>query len=147
MTIVVLVREFRSPASNPDGLVHELPSGSGSATASALDQAVTETREETGLTIDSRRVRAYGSRRLVATMSAHHARVFAAEITDSELALLRGAPSEPHGLDDDTEQTRTEITTFGDIRRARLVDWATLGMIAQAVFDQNDAQAEPSRPG
>jgi hypothetical protein len=47
-TTVVLVREFRSPASTPDGLVHELPGGSGSANASALDQAVGEAEEETG---------------------------------------------------------------------------------------------------
>ena len=56
-TIVVLVREFRSPASTPDGLVHELPGGSAAARASALDQAIQETQEETGLAIDAQRIR------------------------------------------------------------------------------------------
>lgn len=133
-TIIVLVREFRSPASTPDGLVHELPGGSG-AEADALDQAVHETEEETGLAIDVQRIRAHGSRQLAATMSAHHAHLFAAEITPGELARLRAAQSAPHGSGD-TEQTWPEITTFAEIRRNRLVDWATLGMIAEAILDE-----------
>jgi ADP-ribose pyrophosphatase YjhB (NUDIX family) len=140
-TTVVLVREFRSPASTPDGLVHELPGGSGSANASALDQAVGEAEEETGLAIDVRRIRAHGSRQLAATMSAHHAHLFAAEITGDELAQLRATQSTPHGASDN-EQTWTEITTFGQIRESRLVDWATLGMIAEAVL--GSATAPPA---
>jgi len=135
-TTIVLVREFRSPASTPDGLVHELPGGSGAAEADALDQAVRETEEETGLAIDVQRIRAHGSRQLAATMSAHHAYLFAAEITGNELARLRAAQSAPHGTGD-TEQTWPETTTFGEIRKKRLVDWATLGMIAEAVLDDS----------
>jgi hypothetical protein len=41
--------------------------------------------------------------------------------------------STPHGASDN-EQTWTEITTFGQIRESRRVDWATLGMIAEAVL-------------
>ncbi len=134
-TTVVLVREFRSPASTPDGLVHELPGGSGTAEADALDQAVRETEEETGLAIDVRRIRAHGSRQLAATVSAHHAHLFAAEITGDELAWLRATQSTPHGAAD-TEQTWIEITTFGEIRENRLVDWATIGMIAEVVLDR-----------
>jgi 8-oxo-dGTP pyrophosphatase MutT (NUDIX family) len=130
---VVLVREFRSPARTPDGFVHELPSGSGAGPASALGQAVDEVREETGLTVDAARVRALGSRQLSGTMSAHHAHLFAAEITGGELAGLRAAQSRPHGADSN-ELTWIQIATFGEIRRAREVDWATLGMIAEALL-------------
>jgi ADP-ribose pyrophosphatase YjhB (NUDIX family) len=133
-TTIVLVREFRSPASTPDGLVHELPGGSGSANTAAADQAVMEAEEETGLAIDVRRVRSYGSRQLAATVSAHHAHLFAAEITDEELTRLHDTQSKLHGADD-AEQTWTEITTFGELRRNRIVDWATLGMIAEIVLD------------
>jgi hypothetical protein len=135
-TIVVLVREFRSPASTPDGLVHELPSGSATAETGALDQAVRETEEETGLTIDVQRIRALGNRQLAATVSAHHAHLFAAEITNEELAWLRASQATPHGHGD-TERTWPEITTFGELRKHRLVDWATLGMIAEAVFEKS----------
>ncbi len=134
-TIIVLVREFRSPASTPDGLVHELPGGSGPAAADPIDQAVSEAEEETGLAIDVQRLRAHGDRQLAATLSAHHARLFAAEITGDELARLRATRPEPHGASG-TEQTRTEIATFGELRSSRLVDWATLGMIAEVLLDQ-----------
>jgi ADP-ribose pyrophosphatase YjhB (NUDIX family) len=133
-TTVVLVREFRSPASTPDGLVHELPGGSGPAQTDVSHQAVREGAEETGLAIGVNRARPYGSRQLAATVSAHHAHLFAAEITDDELARLRATQSILHGADD-TEQTWTEITTFGELRRNQLADWATLGMIAQVILD------------
>jgi len=130
---VVLVREFRSPASTPDGFVHELPGGSGATGADAHEQAAMETQEETGLTIDVRRMRAHGSRQLMATVSAHHAHLYSAELTGDELAGLRASQSTPHGAGD-TERTWIEVTTFGEIRRSRLVDWATLGMIAEALL-------------
>jgi ADP-ribose pyrophosphatase YjhB (NUDIX family) len=135
-TTIVLVREFRSPASTPDGLVHELPGGSGIAKEDVLDQAVRETEEETGFAIDVQRIRAHGSRQLAATLSAHHAHLFAAEITGVELARLRTIQSTPHGAGD-SELTWVEITTFSEIRENRLVDWATLGMIAEAVLDRS----------
>ena len=134
-TTIVLVREFRSSASTPDGFVHELPGGSGTAAADALNQAVCEAEEETGLAIDIQRIRVHGDRQLAATMSAHHAYLFAAEITDGELARLHATRSTPHGVGD-TERTWIEITTFGEIRRSRLVDWATLGMIAEILLGQ-----------
>lgn len=142
--IVVLVREFRSPAATPDGFVHELPGGS--APGDPLEQAVTEAEEETGLAIDAARLTMHGSRQLAATMSAHHAHLFAAEITDEELALLRAGQAQAHGAGE-TERTWTEITTFGEIRRQRLVDWATLGMIADVLLDAAPQAPQASDAG
>jgi ADP-ribose pyrophosphatase YjhB (NUDIX family) len=137
-TVIVLVREFRSSASTPDGFVHELPSGSGSG-YDPFGQALSETEEETGLAVDVRRIRAHGSRQIAATVSAHHAHLFSAEITTDELARLHATRFTPHGTDH-TERTWIEIATFGELRRSRLVDWATLGMIIEAVMDDpNDA--------
>jgi len=133
-SIVVLVREFRSPASTPDGFIHELPGGSGDTGVDAQEQAVAETQEETGLAIDVRRIRRLGSRQLVGTMSAHHANLFTAEITDGEISQLYAAQARPQGTGG-TERTWVEVTTFADIRKNRLVDWATLGMIAEALLD------------
>lgn len=132
-TTVVLVREFRSPASTPDAYVHELPSGSAFDEPPSLAQAAAEVEEETGLTIDAARFRAHGSRQLAATMSAHHAHLFSAEITEAELDRLRAARDRPYGVAADSERTWVEITTYGDIRAAHLVDWATLGMLAEAI--------------
>ena len=138
-TTIVLVREFRSPASTPDGDVHELPGGSAFGHAAAgsptpLAQARDEVEEETGLAIEASRFRRHGSRQVAATVSAHHAHLFSAEITDEELARLRAGQDGPYGLHADGERTWVEIATYGEIRAGDLVDWATLGMLA-AVLD------------
>ncbi|REE99808.1 nucleoside 2-deoxyribosyltransferase domain-containing protein [Thermomonospora umbrina] len=129
-TVVVLVREFRSPASTEDGCVHELPGGSGPG--DPLSTAVAEVAEETGLVLDPARLRRHGVRQVNATMSAHRAHLFSAEITEDELAAVRDTG--PHGLLDEGERTYVEAATFAEIRRAALVDWATLGMIAEALY-------------
>jgi 8-oxo-dGTP pyrophosphatase MutT (NUDIX family) len=134
-TTVVLVREFRSPAATPDGYVHEPPGGSQpGGDAGPRRAALAELAEETGLTLAPERLRDHGARQVNATMSAHTAHVFGAEITEAELERLRSAPG-PHGVAADGERTFVEITTFGEIRRRRLVDWATLGMIADVLMD------------
>ncbi|WP_242884191.1 hypothetical protein [Actinomadura litoris] len=134
-TTVVLVREFRSPASTPDGNVHELPGGSTPHPVSPLEQAADEVAEETGLAVDANRLRAHGSRQVAATVSAHHAHLYSAEITQDELDRLRAMRGRPHGVHGDSERTWIEIATYREIRTARLVDWATLGMLAEALAD------------
>lgn len=65
-------------------------------------------------------------------MSAYRAHLFSAEITGGELARLRG--SGPHGTAADGERTYVEVTSFGRIRRERLVDWAALGLISAVLL-------------
>ncbi|WP_157974977.1 nucleoside 2-deoxyribosyltransferase domain-containing protein [Glycomyces dulcitolivorans] len=130
-TVIVLVREFRSPASTPDGFVHELPGGSSREESDPAVQARDEVEEETGLILTAGRLRRIGTRQIAATMSGHRAHLFAAELTESELAWLR-AQDAPHGAGD-SERTWTEIATYAEIRKQSLVDWSTLGMIAQAL--------------
>ena len=136
-TEVVLVREFRSPGRTEDGFVHELPSGSGSE-PDARAQAVTELAEETGLHVEPERLRAHGSRQAAATLSTHHVHVFSAAISEHELAWLRAQHDKPRGDGGGDERTWVEVATFGEIRRKRLVDWTTLGMLAQCLLDGAD---------
>lgn len=82
------------------------------------------------------RIRPRGSRQLAATMSAHHAHLFTAEISDDELARLRASQLRPHGVGG-TERTWPEITTFGELREHHLVDWATLGMVTEALLEMS----------
>jgi 8-oxo-dGTP pyrophosphatase MutT (NUDIX family) len=140
-TTVVLVREYRSPGSGPDGFVHELPGGAGEG--DPLTRAADEVREETGLVLDPARLRAHGSRQLAATMSAHQAQLFSAEITDAELERLRAGLV--YGNQAESERTVPEVTTFGRIRTGRLVDWATLGMLTEALMSATGRPAERDR--
>ncbi|MFD0688531.1 nucleoside 2-deoxyribosyltransferase domain-containing protein [Actinomadura fibrosa] len=142
-TDVVLVREFRSPGAAADGFVHELPGGSGTA-GGPLRTALDEVAEETGLVLAPGRLREHGPRQVNATLSAHRAHLFSAEVTADELARL--ARSGPHGLAADGEITHVEVVPFGRIRRERLVDWATLGMIAE-VLSPRSGPAAPDAPG
>ena len=151
-TVVVLVREFRAPASTPDGFVRELPGGAideplkiagglgdvPPGESGAAVSAVRELAEETGLAIDPARLRCHERRQLAATVSAHGAWLFSAEITGEELTSLRAGGHLPHGAPDsgtgeNAERTYAEVTTFGQVLASRQVDWATLGMLAQVL--------------
>jgi 8-oxo-dGTP pyrophosphatase MutT (NUDIX family) len=134
-TVVVLVREFRSPASTADGFVRELPSGSG-AESDARAQAAAELVEETGFTINPDRLRGHGSRQAAATLAAHHVHLFSASISEDELEWLRARRHEVQGDGHGQERTWIEITTFGEIRRSRSVDWTTLGLLTQALLEE-----------
>ncbi|MGK5555840.1 nucleoside 2-deoxyribosyltransferase domain-containing protein [Actinomadura kijaniata] len=136
-TAVVLVGEARGPAATPDGRVHEPPGGSGAG--DPLADALAELAEETGLTLAPGRLRPVGDRQVNAGLTAHRAHVFAAEVTEDELSLLRAAG--PRGVAADGEVTRVEVTTFGELCRSGTVDWAALGMVARALGAAGDRRA------
>ncbi|NYD45201.1 8-oxo-dGTP pyrophosphatase MutT (NUDIX family) [Actinomadura luteofluorescens] len=128
-TQVVLVREFRSAGA--DGDVHELPGGSGPG--GPAEVALAEVAEETGLVLEPARLRGHRSRQVNATLSAHRAHLFSAEVTAAELERIRG--SGPHGVAAAGERTYVVVAPFGRIRREGLVDAANLGMIAEVLLE------------
>jgi hypothetical protein len=72
--------------------------------------------------------------------------LFTAELTADELTRLRAPQRTPHGAGD-IEQTWTEITTFGQVRRERLVDWATRGLIAEALLGSPEPPTDVTTGG
>lgn len=132
-TEVVLVREFRSPATSADGFVRELPGGAGFKPAAPVEQATSELEEEISLVVDAPRIRAHGSRQPVATLSAHRQHVFSVELTEAEIAHLR-TDSAAHGNPDESERTYVEIHRLGDLLATHDVDWATLGILTQVLL-------------
>jgi ADP-ribose pyrophosphatase YjhB (NUDIX family) len=138
-TRVVLVREFRTPARTADGFVHELPGGSHTDSGlSPAEVASEEVSEETGLRLEPGRLCLVGSRQLAATLSAHHGHVFAAELTAEEMERLarQAASGEPCGVEGDSERTYLEIVTVGELLAGELADWATVGMVLQALGER-----------
>ncbi|MDF5756205.1 hypothetical protein [Spongiactinospora sp. TRM90649] len=131
-TVLVLVREYRSPGTAADGFVHELPGGSGPHPA-MHDLAAAEVWEETGLRLDPARLRRHGHRPVAATVSAHHAHLYSAELTDAELEWFRRC-ARPGGDTGRGEVTWPALHTFDAVMSQRLVDWTTLGMISQVLF-------------
>lgn len=136
-TKIVLVREFRSPAATADGFIWELPSGSSfKQNRNQLEVAAEEVKEETGLEIDWRRLKAHGARQLAGTLSAHKAHVFSLELTDEELGWLENQAGIAHGAGDEGEtgeRTYVVVRTLKEVMSDHLADWTTIGIILSVV--------------
>ena len=134
----LLLREFRSNANTPDGMVHELPGGSSaSRETTPLQVAVDELREETGLSLPASRFKMCGERQCMATMLTHQAHLFSIELTDDELQQCKSNEGKRFG-ENDSERTYIEVRTVGEILAAQDVDWTHIGMILSVL---NKAQS------
>jgi hypothetical protein len=135
-TQVVLVREFRSPVRNDACFVYEVPAGSSpSKDQDCLQVASEEVHEETGMIISKERFVELGSRQMAATLSTHHAHLYAVELTEEEMAqaIALANSGETFGLEEDTERTYVDVRTVREMVHTGLVDWSMLGMIFKAL--------------
>lgn len=130
---VVLVKEFRTPASTEDGFIRELPGGSAPSSDNPEEIAAEEVHEETGFYLDPSRLTSHGARQLAGTLSAHKAHLFSAEITEEELEWFQSQDGIAHGNEEDTERTFIEVYSVQELIENKLVDWTTLGMILQVL--------------
>jgi ADP-ribose pyrophosphatase YjhB (NUDIX family) len=130
---VVIVKEFRSPASVGDCFIREVPGGSSIKTGEEPTVvAAHELEEETGLAIDANRLVPIGSRQVAGTLAAHRAHAYAVELDSGEMDAL-AADMSVHGVEEDTERTFVEVRTVRELLQEPLTDWANLGMIFAAV--------------
>lgn len=116
---VVLVKEFRSPASTNDGLIYELPGGSSFTHEVTITVTVDEVFEGTGFTLE---------RQLMGTLSSH-----TASLTQQEIDWFKSQANIVHGNHVESEQTYVEVHTIRDILNNKLSDWSTLGQILSAI--------------
>ena len=136
-TEIAMIREFRSPVNNSDGMVHELPGGSSFKPGeNHLEVAAHEFAEETGLHLEASRFRKMRSRQIAATLSAHKAHLYTVALTPDEMSWLKtqAASGAHQGVEEDTERTYVEIQNLDDILESDNVDWSMLGMALQAIL-------------
>jgi len=134
-TKILIVREYRSPASTEDGFIRELPGGSSWNTADLPTAiAAEELKEETGLAITPDRFQTLASRQVCGTLSAHQADTYVCHLTEEEFEFLEGQAGTPHGVLEDTERTYVEVYTLRELLETNTVDWANMGMILQAIY-------------
>lgn len=127
---VVLIKEFRSPASTEDGFIRELPSGSSPKNdTDANEIAAEEVHEETGFYIKPSRLKEFGSRQLAGTLSSHKSHLFSSELDEEEIEWFKSQDGIVHGKEEDTERTFIEVHTIKDLLENNQVDWSALGMI------------------
>lgn len=133
-TLVVLVKEFRSPARNPSGFVYELPGGSSPTPGEDPKQvALQEVREEVGLELNPAKLVPISSRQMAATLSIHSSSLFAYELSYHELTAIKQSAGEIRGVESEGERTYVEVHPVRDVIQGGLVDWSTLGMIRSVV--------------
>lgn len=136
-TEVVIVREFRSPASVGDCFVREVPGGSSwKPTDDPFVTAAHELSEETGFSVAPDRLEFLGARQVAGTLSTHLAHVFTCEITQEELSFLRRQEGVAHGVIEETERTYVEIYTVRKLLAKPMTDWANLGMILTTLLSR-----------
>ena len=136
-TEVVLVKEFRSPVRNSECIVHELAGGSSfKPDQNPAQVAADEVHEETGIVLSPERLRLLGARQIAGTLSSHQAHVFAAELTEQEMATAKQV-AQRHtvfGNEEDSERTYLEVVTLKDLLSRDHADWSNVGMITQALL-------------
>jgi len=137
-TKIVLIKEFRSPARNSTGFVHELPGGSSFKNKeNALEIAADELKEETGLEIPASRFNQVCARQLASTLSTHKAVLFTVELTEEEIRQAEelAAKQQTFGVIEDTERTYVEVKTLRDVLLTDEVDWSMIGMMLNGIAD------------
>jgi 8-oxo-dGTP pyrophosphatase MutT (NUDIX family) len=130
---IVLVREFRSPASTKNGFILELPGGSSSKESTPEEVAAEEVHEEMGLLIEPDRLKNHGSRQLAGTFSAHKSNLFSAELTAEEMEWLKSQDGIAHGNEADSERTFIEVHPVSSLINDEAIDWTTLGQILSVI--------------
>jgi ADP-ribose pyrophosphatase YjhB (NUDIX family) len=137
-TKILMVKEFRSPCSNTDGFIHELPGGSSKdASESITSTIVKELEEEVGLKVSKGRFKYQQSRQLASTLSAHKSHLFSLELTEDEYNTIKKNEGKTNGVESDSEKTYTEVMSLKDVLEKDFVDWSTLGMISKAILGPN----------
>jgi len=127
-TEIVLVKEFRSPASNSSGFIYEIPGGSSINPEDNIDVIHDEIKEELGLNIDKSKLQYINSRQLAGTLSSHKSHLYSLELSDEEITRLKNDKS-VHGVAEDTEITYIEVMTLKEIMANDILDWTNIGMI------------------
>jgi len=134
---VVLVKEFRSPASTEDGFIRELPGGSSAKkNEDPQEVAADEVHEETGFHLKSDRLKSYGSRQLVGTLSSHKSNLYSVELDEEEIKWFKSQEGIVHGNTDDSERTFIEVYSVQDLIDNKLTDWSTLGMLLSIIYSE-----------
>lgn len=127
---VVLIKEFRSPACTEDGFIRELPGGSSHKQGEAPEiTAAEEVCEETGFSLDPKRLQYKGAQQLVGTLSSHKSHLYSVELSKEEMNYFKYQKDIVHGNIEDSERTFVEVHNVLDLLNNKNIDWSTLGQI------------------
>jgi Nucleoside 2-deoxyribosyltransferase like len=133
---IVVVKEYRTAVSNGAGYVFELAGGSSwKANQNPFEVAVEECHEEVGLHLMPDRFSRHQTRQVAATVLAHRAHLFSAELSKAEMDEVAKNTHVVRGVEEDTERTWAIVMTYGELLDTTNVDWSMLGMVASVLQD------------
>lgn len=130
---IALAKEFRSPVSNKEGFVYELPGGSAFDDQSYVKNAQSEYWEEMGVDVDQSRFKLVSERQLAATFGTHTSHLYKLELNKEEFEQLQARSLVEHemGLHND-ELIYVVLVKEKDLYDLP-VDYTTLGMIFEGL--------------
>jgi hypothetical protein len=131
---IVLVSEFRTPVSNKEGMVYELPGGSTiKPNVDPLVLVMDEVNEETGFKLKQDKINFEGALQLAATVLTHKCHLYSYELDSYELDQLKVNSNKTFGNIEDTELTYLHVYKVKDIIDKGLLDWSNVGMILKVL--------------
>lgn len=134
-TQIVLVSEFRTPVSNKEGMVYEIPGGSSFKPDTDPTQTIIdELSEECGFEANSEKLKEVSTRQIYATLLTHKAHLYSYELNDVEFIKIQNNVGKTFGNIEDTEVTYVHILTLRDIIKDNLVDFSNIGQIFNALY-------------
>ena len=137
-TDVVLVKEFRTPVSNNEGYVYEIPGGSSMKNETDARKIILdEIEEETGVKVSDDRLVEITDRQLQSTSLTHKCFLFKVELNDDELIDIIKRHDQTYGNEEDTELTYVRVYKLKTLLKMKNVDWANIGMIIAAILDDD----------
>lgn len=135
-TDIVLIKEFRSPVSNKEGYVYEVPGGSSMKNETDTRKiTLEEIEEETGITISDDRLIEVSNRQLQATSLSHKCFLYKVKLNDSELTNVLKNYDKTYGNEEDTELTYVRVFKLKHLLKSELLDWSNLGMIFTSIIE------------
>jgi 8-oxo-dGTP pyrophosphatase MutT (NUDIX family) len=135
---IVLIKEFRSPVSNKDGFVYELPGGSSfDDSIDPLENARTEFFEEVGYLVkEKNRFTHVADRQLAATVTTHKTNLYALKLEEDEvdkIAMLGKEKERDITFIGDSDEHTYVVVINKDGLFDLPVDFSTIGMIASVI--------------
>lgn len=132
---IAIVKEFRSPAATEDGFIYELAGGSShSTTDSPESTASKEVFEETGMMIDTNKLKFIQARQVCGTLSSHKCYLYSYELSKDELDWLKSQDGIVHGVEADTERSFVEVSSVKDLLDSSNLDWANVGQMLSVLI-------------
>lgn len=135
---VIFVSEFRSPASNSQGMIYELPGGSSvKENVDPKQRIIEELEEETGFKPNIHKLQFEGAKQIYGTLVTCKSHLYSYELSTIEYHKIEDSikNGETFGVIEDTELTYLHTFKIRDLLDNDIdyIDWANIGQVLKVI--------------